>query len=320
LPAPVTVGTPPISYRGAVARVAPSVVTVYSARTAARGPLGLGGRELLSEGLGSGVVIDGDGHIVTNNHVVEGATELAVALPDGTLRRTRVLGVDPDTDLALLAIDSAGLTPIAVGDSKALAVGDVVLAVGNPLGVGQTVTQGIVSAVGRKGIGINPIENFIQTDAAINPGNSGGALVDASGRLVGINSAILSRGGGSEGIGFAIPVDIALRVADSLARQGRVARGWLGVSTEAPPSRQRGALIAAVQRSGPAARAGLMPGDIITRLGDHPVEQPDDLVSATLETEAGARIEVEVVREGRPRTVTVELGTRPALRRTAPGR
>src|SRR5437762_1528044 len=201
-----------ISYRIAVERAAPSVVTVYSARTATIGPFGLGGRQLLSRGLGSGVVINPNGHIVTNNHVVEGATELAVAMPDGTLRATKVLGVDPDSDLALLSVDSKGLHPIELGDVKNLAVGDVVLAVGNPLGVGQTVTQGIVSAIGRKGIGINPIENFIQTDAAINPGNSGGALIDTAGRLVGINSAILSRGGGSEGIGFAIPVDLAQRV------------------------------------------------------------------------------------------------------------
>src|SRR6266545_4594605 len=186
-----------ISYRSAVQRAAPSVVTVYSARTATVGPLGLGGRRLLSQGLGSGVLIDAAGFVVTNNHVVQDATELAVALPDGTLRPTKVIGVDPDSDLALLKIDAKGLQPIAIGDVKSLAVGDVVLAVGNPLGVGQTVTQGIVSALGRKGIGINPIENFIQTDAAINPGNSGGALIDTAGRLVGINSAILSRGGGS---------------------------------------------------------------------------------------------------------------------------
>ena len=252
-----------ISYRSAVEQAAPSVLTVYSARTAARGPLGLGGRQLLDQGLVSGVLIDSAGFVVTNNHVVEDATELAVALPDGTLRRTALVGVDPDTDLALLRIDAAGLRPIVIGDSKSLAVGDV----GNPLGVGQTVTQGIVSAVGRKGIGINPIENFIQTDAAINPGNSGGALIDTAGRLVGINSAILSRGGGSEGIGFAIPVDIAQKVVASLQKQGRVARGWLGVSTAAPQG-QRGALIVAIQRGGPADRARLAPGDVIVRLGE----------------------------------------------------
>jgi len=308
-----------ISYRLAVERAAPSVVTVYSARTASRGLLGLGGREILSQGLGSGVVINDNGHIVTNNHVVEGATELAVAMPDGTLRRTKLIGVDPDSDLAVLAVDPKGLQPISIGDVKQLAVGDVVLAVGNPLGVGQTVTQGIVSALGRKGIGINPIENFIQTDAAINPGNSGGALIDTAGRLVGINSAILSRGGGSEGIGFAIPVDLALRVVESLEKTGRVARGYLGVTTQPAPPSQPGVLVAAVQRRGPADRAGIAPGDVIVRMGERAVTQPDDPVSATLETEPGTRVPVEVVREGRRHTVEVELGRRPPLRRPAAG-
>ena len=310
-----------VSYRSAVEQAAPSVLTVYSARTAARGPLGLGGRRLIDQGLGSGVLIDNAGYVVTNNHVVENATELAVALPDGTLRRTALVGVDPDTDLALLRIDAAGLRPIAIGDSKSLAVGDVVLAVGNPLGVGQTVTQGIVSAVGRKGIGINPIENFIQTDAAINPGNSGGALIDTAGRLVGINSAILSSGGGSEGIGFAIPIDIAQKVIASLQKQGRVARGWLGVSTAAAQG-QRGALIVVVQRGGPADRARLAPGDVIVRLGDHAIDQPEDLAGATMELEPGSKVPVEFLRDGRRGTLEVELGRRPPLRpqqRTRPG-
>ncbi|HEY1328734.1 MAG TPA: trypsin-like peptidase domain-containing protein [Casimicrobiaceae bacterium] len=304
-----------MGYRLAVERAAPSVVTVYSARTARVGPLGLGGRALLSQGLGSGVVINAHGHIVTNNHVVEGANELAVALPDGTLRPTKVLGVDPDSDLALLAVDPKGLRPIEIADMKSVAVGDVVLAVGNPLGVGQTVTQGIVSALGRHGIGINPVEDFIQTDAAINPGNSGGALIDTAGKLVGINSAILSRGGGSEGIGFAIPVDLAQRVIASLEKTGRVARGWLGVSTQATPAGQTGALVVAVQRRGPADRAGIAPGDAIVKLGDRSIDEPDDLVGAVLEMEPGTKVPVEVVRDGRHETLEVELGRRPPLRR-----
>src|SRR5690242_1423576 len=302
------------SYRVAVERAGASVVTVHSARTAARGPFGLGGRQVLSQGLGSGVVIDSDGDVVTNNHVVEGANELAVALPDGTLRPTQLVGVDPDSDLALLKIEGNGLKPIAVGDIKGLAVGDVVLAVGNPLGVGQTVTQGIVSALGRKGIGINPIENFIQTDAAINPGNSGGALIDTGGRLIGINSAILSRGGGSEGIGFAIPIDLAQKVVTSLKKQGRVARGWLGVSTG--PTSRPGAMVVAVQPGGPANHAGLQAGDVIVRFGDRPIEQPEDLAGMTLELEPGTNVALEVLRNGRPETVKVTLGTRPPLRRT----
>jgi serine protease DegQ len=302
-----------VSFRAAVQRAAPSVLTVHSARTAARGPFGLGGRTILAQGLGSGVVIDAEGDVLTNNHVVEGANQLAVALPDGTLRPAKLVGVDPDSDLALLKVDAAGLRPIAIGDVKSLAVGDVVLAVGNPLGVGQTVTQGIVSALGRKGIGINPIENFIQTDASINPGNSGGALIDAAGQLVGINSAILSRGGGSEGIGFAIPVDLAQKVAASLKKQGRVARGWLGVSTG--PAPRSGALVVAVQQGSPANRAGLAPGDVIIRLGDHPIEEPDDLAALTLELEPGTKVPIEVQRNGKRQTMDVTLGTRPPLRR-----
>ena len=196
-------------------------------------------------------------------------------------------------------------------------MGDVVLAVGNPLGVGQTVTQGIVSALGRKGIGINPIENFIQTDAAINPGNSGGALVDTAGRLIGINSAILSRGGGSEGIGFAIPVDLAQKVVASLKKQGRVARGWLGISTG--QTSRPGALVVAVQPGGPANRAGLQAGDIIVRFGDRAIEQPEDVAGMTLELEPGSKVTLEVLRNGKREPVDVTLGTRPPLRRTQPG-
>ena len=304
-----------VSFRSAVERAEPSVLTVHSARTVARGPLGLGGRTLLSQGLGSGVLIDRDGYVVTNNHVVAGANELAVALPDGSLRPTRLIGVDPDSDLALLKIEAAGLTPITFGDLRSVAVGDVVLAVGNPLGVGQTVTQGIISALGRKGIGINPIENFIQTDAAINPGNSGGALIDTSGRLIGINSAILSRGGGSEGIGFAIPIDLAQKVIASLKKTGRVARGWLGVSTGPAGRGEPGALVIAVQRGGPAARAGIEPGDVIVRFGDRDIAEPEDVAGATLETEPGTRVPVGIARNGKRRTVDVALGTRPPLQR-----
>jgi len=307
-----------VSFRAAVQRAAPSVLTVHSARTAARGPFGLGGRTILSQGLGSGVVIDADGDVLTNNHVVEGANQLAVALPDGTLRPANLVGVDPDSDLALLKVDAAGLQPIAIGDVKTLAVGDVVLALGNPLGVGQTVTQGIVSALGRKGIGINPIENFIQTDASINPGNSGGALIDVEGNLVGINSAILSRGGGSEGIGFAIPVDLAQKVAAGLRKNGRVARGWLGVSTG--PAPRAGALVVAVQPGGPANRAGIAAGDVIVRFGDRAIEDPEDVAALTLELEPGTDVPIDVQRNGKRQTMDVTLGTRPPLRRAQAGR
>jgi S1-C subfamily serine protease len=303
-----------ISFRSAVERAAPSVFTVHSARTVSRGPLGLGGTALLSEGLGSGVLIDGDGDVVTNNHVVEGANELEVALPDGSVRKTKLVGVDPYSDLALLKIDAKGLRPIEMGDLSQVAVGDVVLAIGNPLAVGQTVTQGIISALGRKGLDINPIENFIQTDAAINPGNSGGALVDTSGRLLGINSAILSRGGGSEGIGFAIPVDLMQKVVASLKKNGRVARGYLGVSTMEPPNGRAGALVAAVEPRGPAARAGVKAGDVIVGFAGNKIDNPEDVAAATLELEPGTKVSLDVLRNGSHHDIEVALGTRPPLR------
>ena len=303
-----------ISFRSAVARAAPSVFTVHSARTVSRGPLGLGGTALLSEGLGSGVLIDAEGDVVTNNHVVEGANELEVALPDGSVRKTKLVGVDPYSDLALLKIDPSGLKPIEIGDLSQAAVGDVVLAIGNPLAVGQTVTQGIISALGRKGLDINPIENFIQTDAAINPGNSGGALVDTSGRLIGINSAILSRGGGSEGIGFAIPVDLMQKVVASLKKNGRVARGYLGVSTMEPPNGQDGALVAALEPQGPAGRAGVKPGDVIVGFNGAKIDNPEDVAAATLELEPGTQVTLDVLRGGSRRNIEVALGTRPPPR------
>ena len=312
---PPTAAALSTSFRNAVERAAPSVLTIHSAQTAPRGPLGFGGRELLRRGLGSGVVVDGQGHVVTNNHVVQGANEIIVVLPDGSVRPAKLRGVDPASDLALLVVAGNGLQPIALGSTREIAVGDVVLAVGNPLGIGQTVTQGIVSAVGRRGLDINPIENFIQTDAAINPGNSGGALIDTAGRLIGINTAILSSGGGSEGIGFAIPVDLVQQVVASLARTGRVSRGYLGVSTEPAPRGRRGAMIVAVQRGGPADRAGLAPGDVVEKLGEREIQEPRDLVGATLELEPGNRVPVQVSRDGRRETVEVELGRRPPLQR-----
>ncbi|HJU22649.1 MAG TPA: trypsin-like peptidase domain-containing protein [Casimicrobiaceae bacterium] len=326
-PAPPSAAPPPasaasatgaalsISFRTAVERAAPSVLTVHSAETVARGPLGLGRRAVLREGLGSGVLIDNDGYVITNNHVVANANVLEVALPDGTLRPTKLIGVDPYSDLALLKIDAKGLRPIAIGDISSVAVGDVVLAVGNPLGVGETVTQGIISALGRRGIGINPIENFIQTDAAINPGNSGGALVDTSGRLIGINTAILSRGGGSEGIGFAIPIDLAQKVIESLKKNGHVARGWLGISTASAGPGHPGALVMAVQRGAPADRAGIVPGDVIVGFNDKKIAKPEDLAGATLELEPGTHVTLDVVRDDKHRSVQVALGTRPPLRR-----
>ena len=294
------------SYRDAVARAGASVVTVHSAH-ASKGPLLLA-PTVLVKGLGSGVIIDRAGYIVTNNHVIDGASELAVALPDGTLQPTRVIGTDPESDIALLKIDADGLRPVTAADINDVAVGDVVLAVGNPLGVGQTVTQGIVSALVRRGM--NPADNFIQTDAAINPGNSGGALIDSAGRLVGINAMILSHSGGSEGIGFAIPVDYVQAVASALKTTGRVARAWLGVSTASSP-RGEGALVVAVDRNGPAERAGIRTGDMIVRVGEKHVSHAQDARSVVIGVDPGAHVPIEIERNGKREAVDVQLAPIP---------
>lgn len=294
-----------VSYRDAVARVAPSVVTVYSAHTARR-PLALASEVVT--GLGSGVIIDARGDILTNYHVVKDASELAVALADGTLHLAHIVGADAASDIALLRIEATGLPPIELADMNDVAVGDVVLAVGNPLGVGQTVTQGIVGAIVRKGM--SPVENFIQTDAAINPGNSGGALIDTAGRLVGINTAILSHSGGNEGIGFAIPVDYVQTVASALKTNGRVARAWLGITTGAPSS-GNGAVVIAVQADGPADHAGILSGDVIVRVGDKPVVHPQDARSIVLGADPGTHVPIEVLRNGKRASIAVELAPLP---------
>jgi serine protease DegS len=296
-----------VSYRDAVLRAGPSVVTVHSAH-ASKSALPLAPKVMVSS-LGSGVIVDRDGYIITNHHVVEDATELAVALADGTLHLARIAGVDPKSDIALLKIEADDLRPIAVADINELAVGDVVLAVGNPLGVGQTVTQGIVSAIVRKGV--NPIENFIQTDAAINPGNSGGALIDTAGRLIGINTLILSHSGGSEGIGFAIPADYVQTIAAALKAKGHVARAWLGVTTGTPPQGS-GALVVTVEQEGPADHAGIVPGDVIVRIGERSVERAQDLRGVVIGAEPGMRVPIELSRNGKRVTVAVELAPLPA--------
>jgi S1-C subfamily serine protease len=296
-----------VSYRGAVARVAPSVVTVYSAHVLKSEKASSPKVNVL--GLGSGVVVDRDGDVVTNYHVVEDATELAIALADGTVVPCRVIGVDEESDLALLHVEGVALQPIVIADIEDVEPGDVVLAVGNPLGVGQSVTQGIVSAIVRKGA--RPVENFIQTDAAINPGNSGGALVDTAGRLVGINVLILSHSGGSEGIGFAIPVDLVQSVVASLKTHGRVVRGWLGWAVAAVPSGD-GALVVAVDGDGPARRAGIVPGDVVVRVGARRVQRQLDAADVVLGSGPGTRVPVEIMRRGVAATLDVELAPVPA--------
>jgi S1-C subfamily serine protease len=296
-----------VSYRNAVARAAPSVVTVYSAHVGT-GLLALSPKAP-GKSLASGVVIERDGYIVTNYHVVENASELAVALADGTLYQTRIVGADRELDIALLKIEADGLSPIAVADINDVAVGDVVLAVGNPLGVGQTVTQGIISAVVRRGL--KPTENYIQTDAAINPGNSGGALIDTAGRLVGISAVILSHSGGSEGIGFAIPVDLVQIVAASIKAKGHVARSWLGLSMGMSPGAQ-GAQVVAVERGGPADRAGIAVGDLIEQIGEKRVRHPQDVANITIGTEPGAHVPIGIMRNSKRTTLDVELAPLPA--------
>jgi serine protease DegQ len=291
-------------FRGAVARAAPSVVTVHSARIVWER-----GGPLTATGIASGVVVGSDGYIVTNFHAVKDAFELDVGLRDGAFHPGRVVGADLESDLALLKIDVQGLRPIALADINELAVGDIVLALGNPTGIGQTVTQGIVSAIVRTGP--TPIENFIQTDAAINPGNSGGALIDTAGRLVGINTLILSRSGGSEGLGFAIPVDLVQTVTALLKSKGRVARAWLGLKTRTAP-RGEGALVVAVERDGPAQRAGIAPGDLIVRFGNKQVRHAMDVTGVVLGAEPAEHVSIDFVRNGRRSSVEARLAPLPA--------
>ena len=307
------------SFRAAVQKVLPSVVNIYTAKAVRRQvvdprfPYYYREQDETATSLGSGVVISDAGYVLTNNHVVEGADEIAVALGDGRIAKAKVVGTDAETDLAVLRISADRLRPISFGASEALQVGDVVLAVGNPFGVGQTVTQGIVSATGRQRLGINTFENFIQTDAAINPGNSGGALVDARGALVGINTAIFSESGGSQGIGFAIPVSLARQVMEQIITKGRVDRGWLGVAAQdtEPDAAVRGARIIDVQRGGPADRAGLRPRDVIVAINDKPVADTADLINTTAALAPGARGEFKIRRDGREIALQIEVGRRP---------
>ncbi len=277
------------SFNQAVKQAGPGVVNIYSSKTIKRrlhplldNPLFqqfFGGpqvpRERIQSSLGSGVLVSADGYVLTNNHVIAGADEIKVALNDGRSAQAQLIGSDPGTDLALLEIDLPDLTSLKFGQSDQLLVGDVVLAIGNPFGVGQTVTMGIVSATGRQHLGINTFEDFIQTDAAINPGNSGGALVNPAGELVGINTAIYSQSGGSQGIGFAVPAALAQRILDQLVNNGRVVRGWLGLelqnidrdlATSFGLKSLQGVIVAGVYRNTPAHQLGLRPGDIITAI------------------------------------------------------
>ncbi|WP_303228726.1 S1C family serine protease [Comamonas kerstersii] len=276
-------------------------------------------------GLGSGVIVSPDGYILTNNHVVEGADQITVTLADSRIAEARIVGTDPETDLAVLKIELDKLPVIVLGNSDHAVVGDTVLAIGNPFGVGQTVTSGIISALGRSELGINTFENFIQTDAAINPGNSGGALVDVEGNLLGINTAIYSRSGGSMGIGFAIPVSTAKIVMDGLVKDGKVTRGWIGVEpNELSPElaetfgvagANAGVIITGVLQGGPAARAGILPGDVIVQVDEQRVRNVAEMMTAVASLQPGQRADFEILRNGQSMTLNIVPSERPAPRR-----
>jgi serine protease DegS/serine protease DegQ len=324
--------TGPTSYADAVARAAPAVVNIYADKTVTEraiqmfpDPL-LGGvagptlkrREL---SLGSGVIFTTDGYVLTNNHVITGADDIQVLLHDGRAAHAKVIGTDPDTDLAVLKID-AGMLPTIKIDPSPPRVGDVMLAIGNPFGIGQTVTMGIVSALQRQ-LSLSPYEDFIQTDAAINSGNSGGALVNAEGELVGINTAMLDRDVGAQGIGFAIPVHTAKRVLEQIVEHGHVVRGWLGVEVgnvfvsadSGLPAAARGATVVDVYPGGPAAQAGLLPGDILLKLGNQPITDPIDFRTREAELKPGSEVEVSGLRAGMPFSTEVVLTQRPSFTR-----
>ena len=319
------------SYADAVKQAAPAVVNVYTTkevrrRGAPEDPLyryffgdSRGGADRVAS-LGSGVIASADGYVLTNNHVVQAADEIAVALSDGRQVEAKLVGADPESDLAVLKIEAKDLPVITFGRSDSLKVGDVVLAIGNPFDVGQTVTMGIVSALGRTNLGINTFENFIQTDAAINQGNSGGALVDSNGHLVGINTAIFSRTGGSIGIGFAIPSTLVVQVMDQLTKTGKVVRGYFGVEPEdLTPDlaevlklpKSDGVVLKGVQRSSPAGRAGLEPGDVMLTINGQPVKNSRAMLNQISQLPPGTPARVRVSREGRDVEVQVTVGERP---------
>jgi len=319
------------SYAEAAMRAMPSVVNVYTAKQIARGGADDSiERQFFGESasaepqsvarLGSGVIVTADGYVLTNNHVVQAADEIAVALSDGRRVDARLVGSDPETDLAVLKIDLPELPVMIFGRSETLKVGDVVLAIGNPFNVGQTVTMGIVSALGRTNLGINTFENFIQTDAAINEGNSGGALVDSNGHLVGINTAIFSRTGGSIGIGFAIPTSIVTQVMDQIVQNGRVKRGYFGIELyDITPElvdalrlkRKEGVVVRGVLRNGPAGNGGMEPGDVIVSINGVNVSERRVMLNQIAQLEPGATATVHVLRDAKEMNLKIRVGERP---------
>ena len=327
----VAVGGAPVSYSAAARRASPAVVSITASKIPKGNPhandpnfrrfFGDSGRQQQAQvGLGSGVIVSPEGFLLTNNHVVDGADDIEVMLTDGRKAKARIVGTDPDSDVAVLKIELDKLPSITFGSTDNLQVGDVVLAIGNPFGVGQTVTSGIISALGRSQLGINTFENFIQTDAAINPGNSGGALVDANGNLLGINTAIYSRSGGSLGIGFAIPVSTARQVMESLIKDGMVTRGWIGVeprdltpeiaATFNLPVKE-GVLITGVLQNGPASEGGLRPGDVVLKVADTSVTNTSQLLNAVASLKPQAPATISVQRGDKALELKVTVAQRP---------
>ncbi len=321
----------PATYREAAIKAVPSVVNISATKEVRRRSPMLddpafrrffGDRFNTPEtqlSLGSGVIVSREGFILTNDHVVDGVTEIRVTLNDGRTVPGKIVGTDPETDLAVVRISAPGLTPITFGQSDQLKVGDIVLAIGDPFSVGQTVTMGIVSALGREISGANPYGSFIQTDAAINPGNSGGALVDAAGNLVGINTLIFSRSGGYQGIGFAIPVSLAKKVMEEIIETGAVTRGWFGVEVASITpelaeslglSGTRGAIVGGIERGSPAERAGIRLGDVIVRVGERPVPDMNAALNAIADIPPGKSVPVTVLRRNQEVGLTVTVGKR----------
>jgi serine protease DegS len=327
----------PVSYARAVEVAAPAVVNVYTTKivTERASPLyndplfryffgdRLAPRSRLESSLGSGVIVSDQGYILTNHHVIEGAAGIEVLLHDGRSAEATLVGTDPETDVAVLRIELDTLPAITLNNTDRLQVGDVVLAIGNPFGVGQTVTQGIISATGRNHVGINTFENFIQTDAAINPGNSGGALINAFGNLIGINTVIFTKSGGSQGIGFAIPMSIAGDVMEQLIEKGHVSRGWLGIESQdiTPQLAESfglqnvtGVIIAGIQRNGPATRAGLRPGDIITKIDGQPATDSRSVMNMIARVPPGEHLPLVILRNGKRMETKATVGERPPPR------
>ncbi|KAE9641667.1 PDZ domain-containing protein [Pseudomonas sp. PB103] len=324
----------PVSYADAVTIAAPSVVNLYTTKVINKPAHPLfedpqfrrffgdnsPKQKRMESSLGSGVIMSPEGYILTNNHVTSGADQIVVALKDGRETLARVIGSDPETDLAVLKIDLKSLPAITVGRSDNIRIGDVALAIGNPFGVGQTVTMGIISATGRNQLGLNNYEDFIQTDAAINPGNSGGALVDANGNLTGINTAIFSKSGGSQGIGFAIPVKLAMEVMKSIIEHGQVIRGWLGI--EVQPLTQElaesfglsgrpGIVVAGIFRDGPAQKAGLQLGDVILSIDGEPAGDGRRSMNQVARIKPTDKVTIQVMRNGKELKLSAEIGLRP---------